>query len=312
VAEVSFPSAGGGSVTDVNYEALMSGVLPSGLIGNASGYLPMVYADATGRQVKCRPNREAIVRGFHWETDAAGITRAVDANTSGNTRIDLAVLRLNRADWTVTFQVVKGTPAAAPVAPNPTQQTGPTGVWELPLAHITVANNASGLASNTVAEYGLYISPGTYTGALRRFPAAAVNAATYYAADVGRFYANLNDGGFQIIGEAGGFSKLDQAQYWNGGTAYARRWNGFVYLQMILSRSGNDLPANSETILLTLPAGYRPQHDTPFIGYSYSAGAVEGIIDKDSGTVRLISYAGVIKNGTRLGCHPVVYEAVNN
>lgn len=312
MAELSYPSVGGGSVTDANYENLVSSYTPSGLVGAASGAVPLVYADSTGRQVKVRPSRAAIVRGFHWESDGAGIVRAIDPNTSGQSRIDLAVLRLNRTDWTVTFQIVKGTPASTPVAPAVTQQPGPTGVFEIPLANITVANNASTLASTAVLDRGIYISNQNYSGPRASSPAASLNPLLYYAPDVNRLYANMN-GSYQIIGETGGLIKIGAVPNWGGvdENVYVRRWNGFVYMQAMLIRAGGDLLANTFTDLFTLPAVYRPLlGDIAGVGFAGGT-CVRIYVAYLTGIVSMTQYPNTFRKGALLTIHPMVWAANN-
>lgn len=308
MAELSYPSAGGGSVTDAVYENLVGSYVPSGLVG--TGDLPqLVYGDSTGRQVKVRANRAAIVRGFRWETDGAGIVRAIDANTSGSTRIDLAVLRLNRADWTVTFQVVKGTPAAAPVAPTPTQSSGPTGVYEIPLANITVPNGATALGGTQVVDRGVYISEFTYSGQRGAPPLPAMNGRIYHAVDVGRTYARIGSS-YQIFAESGALTKLTTQASWSTSNVYARRWNGWVYFQAIITRTGNDLPSDTEASLFVLPAVYRPMHDIAAIGYAGGT-AMRFYIDGSTGVVTLQDYTVPFRKGASLTIHPIVWPANN-
>lgn len=76
----------------------------------------------------------AVVQGVFYEmTGSIGETKTITpaVNGSGNPRIDLIVLRLNRSTNTVVQAVLAGTPAASPVAPTPTQVEG--GIWEYPI-----------------------------------------------------------------------------------------------------------------------------------------------------------------------------------
>lgn len=308
MAELSYPSAGGGSVTDAVYENLVGSYVASGLVGTGE-LASLVYGDSTGRQVKVRANRAAIVRGFRWETDGAGIVRAIDANTSGSTRIDTAVLRLNRADWTVTFQVVKGTPAAAPVAPTLTQSAGPTGVWELPLANITVPNGATALGGAQVVDRGVYMSEFMYSGHRGAPPLPAMNGQLFHAADVGRTYSRIN-GSYQIFAESGALVKVTTQASWSTSNVYVKRWNGFVYFQAIVTRTGGDLAPDTENPLFILPAVYRPMHDIAAIGYAGGT-AMRFYIDGSSGVVTLQDYTIGFKKGASLTIHPMTWCANN-
>jgi hypothetical protein len=118
VAETSFPVAGGAGVTDAAYERLMGPIMGAGRYGfspsNATLTGPLIYADASGRQVKAYANQSAIIRGFRWESGSTPPTIALDANTSGNPRQDLIVLRLTRSTYTVRLAKINGTPASSP------------------------------------------------------------------------------------------------------------------------------------------------------------------------------------------------------
>ncbi|MEV4281995.1 hypothetical protein [Actinoplanes xinjiangensis] len=117
------------------------------------------------------------MRGFRWETDGAGLVQPIEANTSGQPHIDLAVLRLNRETWTVSFRIVRSVAAATPIAPAATQKYGATDVWEWPVATIRVTSStASGLpsigaADVTTLDYHLAQPPMTGNSG-RRSPAA--------------------------------------------------------------------------------------------------------------------------------------------
>lgn len=309
MAELSFPSAGGGSVTDERYEALIGSVVPSGLIGSY-GTADLVYADSSGMQVKVRPSRGAIVRGFRWESDGAGVVRAIDPNTSGQPRIDLAVLRLNRADWTVTFQVIKGTPAASPLPPSPTQSEATTGKWELPLAQIAVANNATSVASSNVTSRAQYIGGFNYEGDRSIPPQPPQNPAFFYAGDASRHYSNMGGTAWQIFAENGPLTAITLSSGWTGGV-YARRWNGFVFLQGYVVRSGPNLASNTASNLCTLPGPFRPTSDMYLVGYAGGT-AMRLRLDADNGILQLNGYTIPFNNGAPLAVHPLCYPANNN
>lgn len=88
----------------------------------------------------------ALVDGTFYLNDAA-VQLTIAANASGNPRIDIIVLQKNFATQTIRLAVHQGTPAASPVPPSLTQVAGVT--WEVPLAHIAVAN---GFASILLAD----------------------------------------------------------------------------------------------------------------------------------------------------------------
>jgi hypothetical protein len=158
VAESSWPSPSNGRVVDDSqYEKIGT------LLGAVHGVLgdftnpQLVYGDSTGRQFKVAADRYALVRGHIWWSGSSIVTVPIAANTSGSTRIDLVVLRLSRTTWDVNLVVIAGTPGAG--APASTQNSGTTGVWDMTLAQVTVANNASTITAANVAYYGVHLDP---------------------------------------------------------------------------------------------------------------------------------------------------------
>jgi hypothetical protein len=95
---------------------------------------------------------EAMVEGF-WYKNTAALNLAVASNTSGSTRVDLVVLRLNRVANTLVAAIVMGTPGAG--TPALTQVVG--GTWEFPLASITVPTaTTSAITAGMLADLRTY------------------------------------------------------------------------------------------------------------------------------------------------------------
>jgi hypothetical protein len=306
VAEVSYPTAGGGGVTDVRYEALIGSVLPSGLIGSPA-LSSLVFADSSGRQVKVQPSRAAMVRGFRWESDGAGITRSIAANASGNPRIDLAVLRLNRNDFTVTFQVIQGTPAASPVAPTVTQNTGSTGVWEMPLAQITVANNATTLAAATVADVSWYLGGTDLVGTSASFPPVSPGS-SFTATDVAKKYDAVGSV-WQLTGENGAFTSVAASTGWSG-NIYFRRRNGWTYFQALVTRTGADIPAATDSVIFNVPATFRNPSGSIYL-VAYAGGlCMRCFYNASTGDVSLVDKTIIFKQNANMAIHPVTWPSV--
>lgn len=159
MAETSWPSVAGGHVVDdISWETMASQFAADGILGIPSD-TPMVYADSTGRQVKIRSGRTALVRGHGWASDpTTDLTKAISANSSGSTRTDLVVLGLDRTTWAVSCYIKAGTPGAG-VPPALTRQTTSPGVWEIPLAAVAVPNGASTTNATDVTWIGYYLGP---------------------------------------------------------------------------------------------------------------------------------------------------------
>lgn len=152
MAESSWPSPGHNSrnVTDVEYEQLASRFSDDGIDGDPTQ--GVVVTAGTGLQVAIAANTHASVRGHFWTSGSTDVTLSIGANSSGSTRTDAVVLRLDRSTWDVRAAVVPGTPGSG--APSITQDPPTTGVWEILLAHVTVPDGAT---SVTVTDRPQYI-----------------------------------------------------------------------------------------------------------------------------------------------------------
>jgi hypothetical protein len=161
VASTSFPSGSPRVVDDNQYEILSSQWASDGVIGSL-GDSAVVYADSSGRQVKFRAGKYAQIHGIAWSSGGTDIVAAVAANTSGQPRIDLAVLGLDRATRAVTGYVKTGTAAASPVPPSLQRDGfGLSGKWEIPVAKIAVASGVSVINATDATAISSYIGAGT-------------------------------------------------------------------------------------------------------------------------------------------------------
>jgi hypothetical protein len=129
------------SVTEDQWSAMMSTAQESRVVTGLA-----VFGDSSGRQVKA-PLGTAWVRGHFYQSTAEEVL-AVGANASGNPRIDTVVLTLDPTANSIVLAIVAGTAAAAPVPPTLTQTD--TGVYQYPLANVTVANGAATIAATDV------------------------------------------------------------------------------------------------------------------------------------------------------------------
>lgn len=172
MAESSAPTvAGSRAVTDDEYEVLSSGFAADGVLGQWTQSTP-VFGDSTGRQVKVRAGFSALVGGHVYRSGTSDTIRSIAANASGSTRYDLVVLGLNRSTLAVTSYVKAGTPGSGgPPALQRDARGLTTGIWEIPLAQVTVVNGAATIAAGDVANVAWFSR-----GSVATSP-AAVNAA---------------------------------------------------------------------------------------------------------------------------------------
>ncbi|MGI5196589.1 hypothetical protein ACQEVY_23555 [Streptomyces sp. CA-288835] len=152
MAQDSWPSPAHNAraVTDTEYERLAARFSDDGVYGSPLD-IQVVTAGA-GLSVDIRAGVYASVRGHTWASGATTVNLPITANGSGQTRTDIVVLRLDRADWTVRAVVKEGAPGAG--APGIVQYPGDTGVWEIYLAVVTLL---SGAGTVTVRRNELYV-----------------------------------------------------------------------------------------------------------------------------------------------------------
>lgn len=153
----------------------------NGVVGAPGDANLQVFANSSGREVHVRAGR-ASVRG-HWFLSDAQETLAIAANASGNPRIDRIVLRLDPSSNEATLAVLTGTPGTVPTAPSLTQTD--TGVYELTLAQVAVANGAASISALNVTDERTFTSV-PYTPALSsRRPTSPVVGQVIYETDTG-------------------------------------------------------------------------------------------------------------------------------
>lgn len=151
MTEASWPSPNYNSrnVTDGEYERLAARFSDDGVDGSPLD--AAVVAAGTGLQVTVRADVWASVRGHAWTSGTTDVTLTVGANSSGSTRTDRVVLRLDRSTWDVAAVVLPGTAGSG--APALTQDPGNNGVWEIPLARLTVPNGATSVTVTREEQY---------------------------------------------------------------------------------------------------------------------------------------------------------------
>lgn len=318
MAETSFPVAGGAGVTDAAYERLMGPVTGSGRYGFnlTSGQLstPLIFADNTGRQVKAYANQSAIVRGFRWESGTTPPVLALDANTSGNPRLDLIVLRLDRSNYTVRLGKTNGTPGSVPAAPSPIQDASSSGVWELPVATVRVTSSGTtglpSIASTDVTDLSWWLSPPgiVVKSGNGPIPSHGMFGHNY---DTGRTYRAVGST-WQLLGEHGSMTKLAPAGGWTADNLYARRVNGFVYFQATITLNVAARPAGTDLTVCTLPATFRPDnHDIAGTGWMSPGQVCKVYISGSTGTVVVREYTQTFPQNGTLTISPITWPAAD-
>ncbi|EYT84015.1 hypothetical protein CF54_03965 [Streptomyces sp. Tu 6176] len=301
MADESYPSPGHNdrNVSDVEYERIAARFSDDGVYGDPKD--TQVVSAGTGLSVTIRADVAASVRGHGWYSGAAAISVPLDANVAGQARTDWIVLRLDRSDWTVKPAIVTGTPGAG--APALTQQTGETGVYEIPLAQARVLGGASSVSVTRAELYvGTRCRPCTST---TRNPTPRISELGWET-DTGRVI--LWDGiAWRVVYDSPSTVGIDTPRVgWNVsvGSVLEQR-SGIVTLRLgTWQRTGPDVASATESMLpVLIPAAYRPVNRMHYIlAYQRSDRvarlAVYPLSDTSgrSGQVWLVNHGGIARN----------------
>ncbi len=318
MAETSFPVADGSGVTDAAYERLMGPVSGSGRVAfsptQSQITTPLIYADGSGRQVKAYANQSAIVRGFRWESGTTPPVIALDANTSGNPRLDLIVARLSRSTYQVRLAKITGTPAATPAAPAPIQDTGSTGSWDLPLARVRVTSSGTTgqpviqAADVTPVDYWL---PQPQVISLSGRGPTLSPGQMLYQPDNGKLWWSVGHIA-TLLGERSTRTAITPASGWlSPPYLYAWRVNGFVYFQCQLTLNAAAKAAGTDLAVCTLPATFRPDTDITGVGWMDPGQVCSWNVIAATGQVVVRNYNSTFPNGGYLVLHPMTWPALN-
>lgn len=271
MTETWYPNPG---VTQLQHERLLGRALPSGVLGHPTDPT-VVYANGTGtREIRIRADKQAVVRGYGWQNDAAEIVKTLAANTSGSTRTDLVVLRYSRADYSVTVQIVQGTPGAG--APAPTYNTDASGVWELPLANVAVANNATTIAASAVTRRCWYLGEDGQILCTSTIHPPHAPGRTAFETDTSNWVLSDGTAWSSILDDSGVLS-LTLENGWSATARRVQRRSGVVVLALDASKLAS-ISGGTSVKVGQLPAGTFPTFEVPGTAqYESSAGLSVGL-----------------------------------
>jgi hypothetical protein len=263
VAQDSWPSPAHNAraVTDTEYEKIAARFSGDGVYGDPGD--PAVVTAGVGLSVNIRADVYASVRGHAWTSGTSTVTLPVAANSSGKTRVDRVVLRLDRSAWTVRAVIKAGTPGGG--APALTQDTGDTGVYEIPLATVTLLNGAN---SVTVARGELYVGvrirPCTST---TRNPNPAPGEMCFET-NTGRVRVWTGDSWVGLFDDSGVIVVNYPSAAWTVTTdSVLQKRNGNVHLRLgSFQRAAGSLAGGDESRLpVLIPAAYRHANRDQFV-----------------------------------------------
>ncbi|MFF9043356.1 hypothetical protein [Streptomyces parvulus] len=271
MAQNSWPSPdyNARAVTDSEYEMLAARFSDDGVDGRPSD--PAIVTAGAGLSVNVRADAHGSIRGRAWSSGSTPVNLAIGANASGSTRTDRVVLRLDRATWTIRAVVKAGTPGSGP--PALTQTLGDTGLYEVPLARVTVL---AGAAAVTVTREELFIGtrirPCTST---TRNPNPVPGEACFET-DTGRLRLWTGAVWATVFDDSGDveINTLTTPVWSVGVTPVIERRNGIVCLRLgSFRREQSSLAgANESRLPVMIPAAFRHRSRD-----QYALAYVEGI-----------------------------------
>lgn len=244
------------AITLVEHEQLVGPLGVSGLVRYGLVTTP-AYADSTGRQVKIRAGVSALIRGTRFDNTTETVV-AVAANASGSPRIDLLVLRLNRATYEITPVVIAGAPGAAPIAPSPVRNEagGSPDYYDLPLCEISVPNAATTTTATQVVNRAWWISGSGYVGNSTAKP-PVVAGVSWWEADTGIGYVGSSGGTFKRTYHYTGYVDLNMGSGWTGQFSLARD-GSTVTGSIRIQRAGSAIGESTSPTLGPIGSQFRP------------------------------------------------------
>ncbi|MFF8034929.1 hypothetical protein [Streptomyces sp. NPDC016626] len=263
MAQSSWPDpANGRAVTDIQHEQLAARFSDDGVYGDPGD--AAVVTAGTGLTVDIRAGVHGSLRGHGWTSGESTVSLEIAANTTSTIRRDRVVLRLDRADWTVRAVVKTG----AGFPPALTQDTGVTGVYEIPLATLTVPLGASSVSVTRGELYvGTRVRPCTST---TRNPAPR-RTEMAVETDTGRVIMWTGSAWTVVSDDSGEINVGSPVSAWSSNAEHIlEKKNGSVHLRLgSWTREAGDLSATTESRLpVLIPAAYRhPTRDQYGLGY---------------------------------------------
>ena len=303
MAEDSYPSGGraSGILTDVEYEALADLYMPTGILGLPTDPYPVYTAGDANRGVRFRAGSVGLVRGARYATGAVDVTVNAAVNSSGSTRLDLAVWELDRsADNEVRAAIKTGSSPTVP--PTPTQQAiGSGDIWQFPVAVITVPNTASTLDAAKTAKAGWWLSrPSLLTSTGSQRPPNVPGQGIYEFETQSRLVGN-GSGWIGAIADSDWTAcTMGPGMAAGANGAWVRRVNGVAYGTIMVQRVGGALSNGQDVKLCQLPGGFAPSRKITVGGYLDGANLWEGEVRPD-GSIWALFYNVAPANGSTFG-----------
>lgn len=273
MAQASWPSPNHNSraVTDVEYEAVAARFSDDGVYGEPGD--TAVVAAGVGLSVDVRSDVSASVRGHAWTSGTTAVNLTISSNASPWDRIDRVVLRLDRSTWDVTAAVREGTPGSG--TPALVQDDGDTGVYELPLATVSVKASAT---SVTVTRTEMYVGTRIRPCTSSNRPAAPRSGEGAFETDTGRLILWTGSAWTVVYSDSGGIVVNSALSAWDITVdSVLEERGGNVHLRLgHFQRAAGTLANDSDSRLpVLIPAAYRHPTRVQY-GIAYITGAQIG------------------------------------
>ncbi|EST22765.1 hypothetical protein M877_28715 [Streptomyces niveus NCIMB 11891] len=283
-------------MTDTEYEQMAARYSDDGVYGDPTD--PPVVTAGVGLTVMVAAEAAGSLRGHAWTSGSTPVSLNVAPNTSGQTRVDRVLLRLDRSDWTVRAVVKTGAPGAGP----PTLTTGSGySTFEALLANVTVPNGANAVTVARAERYvGTRVRP--CTSAVNTDPNPRLGDLTWET-DTKRL--RLYDGSAKrnIYSDSGVISVNSALASWsNEVESVIEERNGVVYCRFgSFQRAGGTLPAGDESRLpVLIPAQYRhatrDQYGHAILGSSACRFIVHAQSTTRAGQVWLVNHPNIARD----------------
>ena len=132
--------------TQDNLGRMFASFLSDGYISDYGSELEVIAADPPSMKVLVLDGRAHILGRYYGQPDADGYELPISSNTTGSTRIDRVVLRLDiGTTHQISARVIEGTTSAPDLTRSST-------VWEISLAQIPVASGAASITNSVIVD----------------------------------------------------------------------------------------------------------------------------------------------------------------
>lgn len=277
--------------TEAEFERLMAYIEPSAVIGTPAD-TAVVFGDSSpGRIVKVRLGKYAKVRGYLWASGLADVSLSIAANSSGSTRQDIVVLRLDRATQEVRAAVKTGTTTLTQNDPGVGSD-----FWEILLAQVAVPNGASVITAANVTRKENYVRPSSLIVTSDTLP-AALKSLSVYEWDTGKSKIGTGSAFVTSVEDSGEVPCTVSAGWTSPSGAVVRKYNGLVLCQLQFTRTGGNFV--SAITVASVPEHYRPGGTVRFTGIQQQGGHLyecKGAVAAN-GAITLDTFGSVVEGG---------------